>query len=185
MRQCSLGVRFELGFQRHMTTHNQAPANDAVSGASRASSGSVSAHPPAPAGSDDRVIEFPGVSAPSQHPPVDVAPIVKVEQIRLLYQHPNLIVVNLINAALVVAVLWQDVPRQLLLGWFALFALVIPVRLVVAHAQARHRWPAARAARWAVVGSAVTGCLWGLLAFASSRRRTSPTRSSSCSCSAA
>jgi diguanylate cyclase (GGDEF)-like protein len=96
----------------------------------------------------------------------DVTPEVFVEQIRLLYQHPILIVVNIVNAALVVAVLWSRFPHPPLLAWLALFLVLIPIRLLIAHLQARHRWPAVRAATASVIGSALTGTAWGLLAFA-------------------
>jgi diguanylate cyclase (GGDEF)-like protein len=96
----------------------------------------------------------------------EVAPEVFIEQIRLLYQHPILILVNIVNAALVVAVLWSRFPHRALVAWLALFLVLIPIRLLVGHLQARHRWPAARAATWSVVGSALTGGAWGLLAFA-------------------
>ena len=96
----------------------------------------------------------------------DVAPEVFIEQIRLLYQHPVLILANILNAALVVAVLWSSFPHPALLAWLALFLVLTPLRLLVGHLQARHRWPAAHAATWSVVGSALTGGVWGLLAFA-------------------
>ena len=117
------------------------------------------------AAGDDRVIEFPGGGQAANRANLNVTPEVKVEQIRLLYQHPSLILVNLLNALLVVAVLWPITQHPLLLVWFALFLVVIPARLLVAHLQSRERWPAARAARWAVLGSVVTGSLWGLLAW--------------------
>jgi diguanylate cyclase (GGDEF)-like protein len=96
----------------------------------------------------------------------DVPPQVHVEQVRLIYQHPALILGNIINSLLVVAVLWQRFPHPALLLWFGLFLIVIPIRLLIAYLQARDSWPAARAARWSVAGSAITGCLWGLLALA-------------------
>ena len=48
----------------------------------------------------------------SPEPVEDVAPEVFIEQIRLLYQHPILILVNIVNAALVVAVLWSSFPHR-------------------------------------------------------------------------
>lgn len=96
----------------------------------------------------------------------DVPPQVHAEQVHLVYQHHILIVGNIINALLVVAVLWQRFPHPALLAWFGLFVIVIPIRLLIAYLRARNSWPAARAAIWSVVGSAVTGCLWGLLALA-------------------
>ena len=49
----------------------------------------------------------------------DVPPQVHVEQIRLIYQHPALILGNIVNSLLVVAVLWQRFPHPALLLWFA------------------------------------------------------------------
>jgi diguanylate cyclase (GGDEF)-like protein len=150
-----------------MTTHNHAPATGVPADTSSAGSDGIASKTQArPTIGDDRVIEFPATGDRPERPLVDVTPVVKVEQIRLLYQHPSLIVVNLINALLVVAVLWQELPQRLLVSWFLLFAIVVPVRLFIARTQAQQRWPATRAATWAVVGSAATGCLWGLLAFA-------------------
>jgi diguanylate cyclase (GGDEF)-like protein len=57
-------------------------------------------------------------------------------------------------------------PHRPLLAWFAAFLIVIPARILIAYLQARQRWPAARATTWAVIGSALTGALWGLLAWA-------------------
>ncbi len=114
---------------------------------------------------DDRVVEFPGGGQAANRANLDVTPEVKVEQIRLLYQHPSLILFNLLNALLVVAVRWRVFPQRLLLVWFGLFLVVIPARLVIARLQSQQRWPAARAATWGIVGSALTGSLWGLLAW--------------------
>jgi len=107
-----------------------------------------------------------GPGGPSRPADLDVAPEVFVEQVRLLYQHPGLIVVNIVNALLVVAVLWSRFPRRGLVAWFALFLVLVPARLLIAYLQGHQRWPAARAAAWSVAGSALTGAVWGLLAFA-------------------
>ena len=96
----------------------------------------------------------------------NVQPHVYVEQVRLIYQHHALIIGNIINSLLVVAVLWQRFPHWALQLWFGLFLIVIPIRLLIARLQASDHWPAWRAATWSVVGSAVTGCLWGILALA-------------------
>src|SRR5262249_59170691 len=107
-----------------------------------------------------------GPGGPSRPADLDVAPEVFVEQVRLLYQHPGLIVVNIVNALLVVAVLWSRFPRRALVAWFALFLVLVPARLLIAYLQGHQRWPAARAAAWSVIGSAVTRAAWGPLAFA-------------------
>src|SRR5262245_20617333 len=104
-----------------MTLQNQASAAAAAAAPGRDSAEDVAARPDSGgAAADDRVIEFPAAGHTANRSTLDVSPVVKVEQIRLLYQHPSLILVNLVNAALVVVVLWQVFPHRALLIWFAL-----------------------------------------------------------------
>jgi diguanylate cyclase (GGDEF)-like protein len=124
-------------------------------------------HNPGPASNttDDRVVPFPS-TGPDMSPvgpdvPLDVRP----EQIRLVMQHPSLILVNLVNALLVVIVLWPIFRRDALLGWYGLLALIVPARLALARAGRRREWSMDAAARLAVIGSALTGAIWGLLAW--------------------
>src|SRR5262245_58620457 len=146
-----------------MTAPNQASA------ASQQRTGADGAVAPGPWLTEWRVPASPEESSPAAPPrpaDLDAAPEIFVEQVRLLYQHPSLIVVNIVNALLVVAVLWSSFPRRALVAWFALFLVLVPARLLIAYLQGQQRWPAARAAAWSVIGSAVTGAAWGLLAFA-------------------
>ena len=62
-------------------------------------------------------------------------------------------------------VVWPVFRRDALLGWCGLFALVVPARLALARISRRREWSTEAAARLAVVGSAVTGAIWGLLAW--------------------
>src|SRR6516162_2237348 len=146
-----------------MTAPNEASA------ASQQRTGADEAVAPGPSLTGWRVPASPEEGSPAAPPrpaDLDAAPEIFVEQVRLLYQHPSLIVVNIVNALLVVAVLWSSFPRRALVAWFALFLVLIPARLLIAYLQGHQRWPAARAAAWSVIGSAVTGAAWGLLAFA-------------------
>jgi hypothetical protein len=68
---------------------------------------------------DDRVIPFPSAGPDMSHVGPDVPLNVRPEQIRLVRQHPSLILVNLLNALLVVVVLWPVFRRDVLLGWYA------------------------------------------------------------------
>ena len=119
----------------------------------------------APATEDDRVVPFRGSSPDTNRGAPDGPLDVKPDQIRLLNQHPSLILVNLINGLLVVLVRWHSFPRYLLLGWYALLLIAVPIRLILARASKRHQWPTAAATRLAVIGSAATGAIWGLLAW--------------------
>jgi hypothetical protein len=114
----------------------------------------------APDPDEDRVVPFPS-SAPDTSQPTPDAPLdIRSEQIRLLRQHPSVILFNLVNALLVLAVLWRIFPHELLIGWYALFAIIIPVRLVLVRISRQLGWPTAWVARLAVAGSAATGATW-------------------------
>ncbi len=113
---------------------------------------------------ENRIVQFPRPSETSRasaDAPVDV----RSEQIRLLREHPSLILFNLVNALLVLVVLWRIFPHQLLVGWCALFAVVIPARLILARLSRQRSWATATLARIGVAGSAATGAAWGLLAW--------------------
>ena len=85
---------------------------------------------------------------------------VRSEQIGLLRQHPSLILFNLVNALLVVVVLWRIFPHELLVGWYTLFAIIIPARLILARVSRQRGWSITTFARLAVAGSAATGLTW-------------------------
>jgi diguanylate cyclase (GGDEF)-like protein len=119
----------------------------------------------APDPDEDRVVPFPGSAPDASQPAPDVPLDIRSEQIRLLRQHPSVILFNLVNALLVLAVLWCIFPHELLIGWYTLFAIIIPIRLVLARISRQRGWPTARVARVAVAGSAATGATWGLLAW--------------------
>ncbi len=121
----------------------------------------------APNSAENRVVPFPRVGAePDSSRASSATPLnVRSEQIRLLRQHPSLILLNLVNALLVVAVLRQQFPHELLIAWYGLFAIVIPVRLILVRLGRLRNWSSATTARLAVAGSAATGALWGLLAW--------------------
>ena len=124
---------------------------------------------PAPHTAEDRVVPFP---APAPGPASDASRVssdvplnVWSEQIRLLRQHPSLILFKLVNALLVVIVLWRVFPRELLLGWYTLFVIVIPVRLILIRLSRLRGWTSGTVAGFAVAGSAATGVIWGFLAW--------------------
>jgi diguanylate cyclase (GGDEF)-like protein len=119
----------------------------------------------APETPENRVVPFPGGASDTSHASPDAPLDVRSDQIRLLRQHPSLILVNLVNALLVFVVLWSAFPHRWLIGWYALFAIIIPARLILARVSRQRGWPIATVARIAVAGSAATGATWGLLAW--------------------
>ncbi|MFM2129099.1 MAG: hypothetical protein RL477_645 [Pseudomonadota bacterium] len=87
-------------------------------------------------------------------------------QVRQLYSFPQRIIGNAINAAIVVAVMWNRIDAAILGGWLFLHVLAATARLATAYAY-RRRDRTGEAARWAryfVAGSACTGALWGACA---------------------
>ncbi|MBV8512089.1 MAG: diguanylate cyclase [Xanthobacteraceae bacterium] len=114
---------------------------------------------------ENRVVPFPAGASETSRATPDAPMDVRSEQIRLLREHPSLIVFNLVNALLVFVVLWRIFPHQLLMGWYALFAIIIPTRLILSHVSRQRGWPTATVARLGVAGSAATGAAWGLLAW--------------------
>ncbi|MBV9239084.1 MAG: diguanylate cyclase [Xanthobacteraceae bacterium] len=114
---------------------------------------------------ENRVVPFPAGASETSRAIPDAPLDVRSEQIRLLREHPSLIVFNLVNALLVFVVLWRIFPHQLLMGWYALFAIIIPARLILSHVSRQRGWPTATVARLGVAGSAATGAAWGLLAW--------------------
>ena len=102
---------------------------------------------------------------PAGTAPAAMTAALRAERIRTLYrQHPALIIVNPINAAIVAALLWTSTPPLMLTGWVAAMLLVTTVRVLL-----RRRYlevqPGPEAtdvwARRIVVGTAATGLLWG------------------------
>ena len=83
----------------------------------------------------------------------------------MLYRAPVAMLVNLLNAPIVAAVVWSDYPKWLLVAWLAAFGTLIPIRAALWRAYARGPQAPDTARIWArhfVIGTGLTGCLWGL-----------------------
>jgi len=92
--------------------------------------------------------------------------LVRAEQVRGLFSKGYLpYIVNVVNASLVLAVLWPSIDHVVALTWLVLFAGVATARIVFQQAYHR-RAPAPEAApRWGnlfAVGSALFGSFWGV-----------------------
>jgi signal transduction histidine kinase len=90
---------------------------------------------------------------------------VLTEQVRTLYrQTATVLLANVANALIVAALLWKTTPRQLLLAWLALMGVMTAARVVLARRYQRSEVTAGNARLWArrfVLGSALSGTLWG------------------------
>jgi PAS domain S-box-containing protein len=72
--------------------------------------------------------------------------------------------VNVVNASIVVAILWGSLPAAMLLGWLAMMTALVVARFMLAqsHARAPSARPAEAWARLHAIGSGATGLNWGL-----------------------
>ena len=94
---------------------------------------------------------------------------VRSEQIRTLYRHGKAVLfTNVVNAGIVCGLLWQSASRHLLFGFALAIASTSLLRWLVHHAF----WSAAAAGEklepWArrfVLGTGVTGSIWGVVSF--------------------
>ena len=104
--------------------------------------------------------------AASRPPGRSHAPEVKAEQVRLLYtQLPTALFATTVIAGLLVYVLWEQVPRPLLLGWLSLLALLTLGRVWLMQRYFQIDPPPAEAPPWGhalVFTVGLSGVLWGI-----------------------
>jgi diguanylate cyclase (GGDEF)-like protein/PAS domain S-box-containing protein len=91
---------------------------------------------------------------------------IRAEQIRLLLrQAPFGLSAVAINAVILVAVMWGEIPQVLLLTWLALTLLLTLARYLLTWAYSRAQPMPSEAARWGfwfVLGAGVSGLTWGV-----------------------
>ena len=90
---------------------------------------------------------------------------VAAEQVALLYrQAPASLFAVLINASIITYTLWSLIAPPVLLGWFSCNLVLTAIRVVLIHRYHRTTGPADQAAlwqRWFLIGSGLSGLLWG------------------------
>ena len=92
--------------------------------------------------------------------------VVLVEQIRLLYGAPIIVLINPVNASIVAVLLWQMYSAWVVFGWLGFFLVVTGARMLLAHRYRRQQQTVHDAEHWGrffSLGAVATGCLWGLL----------------------
>ena len=90
---------------------------------------------------------------------------IRAEQIKALYRAPAIMLVNPVNASILAAVIWPAYPAWILLLWVGLFCVVVAARFADRARYIRQAHNSGHEINWArryTVGTAVTGCLWGL-----------------------
>jgi len=87
------------------------------------------------------------------------------EQVRVLYQTPAILAINVANALVVAFVLRTIYPFWIVAAWFGLFCIIVPARVFIWLRYLRERRPIETATAWGrrfALGAFATGCLWGL-----------------------
>ncbi len=93
---------------------------------------------------------------------------IRGEQARLLFRSPLPALANIINAAVLGAVLWSVFPHPQLIVWLILMTTITAVRIGLWNRYRRLRPPPEKASQWVrlyVVCTGATGALWGLAAW--------------------
>src|SRR5881396_2813185 len=107
--------------------------------------------------SDERTVGF------------DLTPEIRAAQVRILYeQSPSALTATIVNATIVTAVLWGQVPKPFLTGWLLLIFLVALGRYGLGRAYLRKHPTIAESLRWGrhyLYVVAANGVLWGFAGF--------------------
>ena len=94
---------------------------------------------------------------------------VRAAQIRLLYaQAPSALIATIVNAAILVFVLWNQVSKSSLLGWFLVCMFVVLGRFWLRRSYLLSSPTTAESRRWErrfVMGVGINGILWGFAGF--------------------
>jgi len=96
---------------------------------------------------------------------VDLA--VHRELISLLFGSPSVPLINGLVALVTAGVLWRIIPRWIMLSWLAASLTLVLARLLLWSLFNKRRPPSGSLDPWAhrfVLATAVTGCVWGLVA---------------------
>jgi signal transduction histidine kinase len=94
---------------------------------------------------------------------------VRAAQIRLLYQHtPSALIATIVNAGIMVFVLWRQLPGLWLIGWLLAVGLMVLGRFGLLHAYVSAHPASTESCRWEhryLFSVALNGVLWGIAGF--------------------
>jgi len=94
---------------------------------------------------------------------------IQAAQIGILYeQAPSALIATIVNAAIVTAVMWREVPKAFLIVWLLMIFVVDLGRYALNRAYQRNRPSIAESHRWGrryIYGVAGNGVLWGIAGF--------------------
>src|SRR5215470_1069819 len=94
---------------------------------------------------------------------------IQAAQVKLLFEQlPAALFATVINAAILIAVLWREVSQPLLVGWLLVVLLHALARYVHSRAYIRSTSSSAESLRWArqyLYGAGTNGLLWGFAGF--------------------
>ena len=103
---------------------------------------------------------------PWRDPEIRFGAMATAEQVRLVYRSVPAQIANVVNPAIVVAVLYTSIRHDLLFGWLGLMVLSVLGRLLLMRAYRAAAPRTGEAQVWGrrfAIGAAVAGVLWGAL----------------------
>ena len=101
---------------------------------------------------------------PWRDPEIRFGAMATAEQVRLVYRSVPAQIANVVNPAVVVAVLYTSIRHDLLFGWLGLMVLSVLGRLLLMRAYRAAAPRTGEAQVWGrrfAIGAAVAGVLWG------------------------
>jgi signal transduction histidine kinase/ActR/RegA family two-component response regulator len=94
---------------------------------------------------------------------------IRAAEVRLLYEQlPSALTATIVNAVILVAVLWKEIPHAFLIGWLLVILLVVCTRYLLRRSYLENRVGSEEALRWrrqCLYGVAANGLLWGFAGF--------------------
>jgi len=94
---------------------------------------------------------------------------IRASQIKLLYQQlPSALIATVVNATILVLILWGEVSRPLLIGWLLAIGALVLGRYGLLSAYVQANPTSADSPRWAryfLLGGGAAGLLWGFAGF--------------------
>src|SRR5262245_25841961 len=94
---------------------------------------------------------------------------IRAAQVRLLYEQlPSALLATGLNAAILAAVVWNEVSRALLIGWLLMVGMLAAVRYGWRRAYLRSSSATLDSSKWGrhfLYGVAANGVLWGFASF--------------------
>src|SRR5688572_13720202 len=94
---------------------------------------------------------------------------IRAAEVRLLYEQlPSALTATIVNAIILIAVLWKQISQSFLIGWLLVILLVVCGRYALRRSYLRKQVGTEEARRWGrhyLYGVGANGLLWGFAGF--------------------